>query len=173
MKLYILDAQGNPQPCEDLIEWATWFETAENRRVASDDIGGYFISTIFLGLDYNFAPMHDPLTYEPILWETMVFKDKPVDSRRYRSREEALRGHREFVTLLKLTESTVAENPPAEESEQNPLNREDTGSAIPERLAVVVSPPAEKQSGDEEAPEKISEWRHEDAPPEGSMRKEE
>jgi hypothetical protein len=172
---YILDERGEPMPCEDLIEWATWFETAEgNRRVAGDQVGPYFISTIFLGLDYDHSlrPMADPLTYRPLLWETMVFKDGPVEVRRYRSREAALAGHKEFVDLIRLTELTVAENPPAKESDQDPLNRENTGSAIPERLAVVVSPPAEKQSGDEEAPEKISEWRHEDAPPEGSMRKE-
>ena len=73
---YILDDNGEPVLCEDIVAWGAWFETAW-RRVALtmiDDIDaegvnkGYAVSTVFLGLDHNhFAG-------PPVVWETIVFK---------------------------------------------------------------------------------------------------
>jgi hypothetical protein len=51
----------------DLIKWAEDFESA-NRIVNQHYVGSYFISTVFLGLDHNFA-----LRGPPKLFETMVF----------------------------------------------------------------------------------------------------
>jgi hypothetical protein len=68
---YILVGQS-AVPCDDLIEWATWFDTAD-RRVFKTLVGEYEVSTVFLGLDHNF---HRLLTGEdspPILFETMIF----------------------------------------------------------------------------------------------------
>lgn len=101
---YTLDANGEPQPCDDLIEWARWFETAE-RHVAHDlDEGDgnrrVRVSTVFLGVDHNFRDG------PPLLWETMIFGG-PHDGyqRRYSSRDAAYAGHQDacrMVTALDL-----------------------------------------------------------------------
>lgn len=62
---YILNSQGEPEPCDDLHVWARSFET--DRRVARDEINGRIVSTVFLGIDHNFNGG------EPLIWETMVF----------------------------------------------------------------------------------------------------
>lgn len=54
-------------PVDDLLAWAAWLETAD-RIVAKGDVGPLRVSTVFLGLDHNYAPDGDPL-----LFETMVF----------------------------------------------------------------------------------------------------
>ena len=58
-------------PCEDLFEWARWFETAD-RRVAVWEFGPILVSTVFLGLDHSFARYLNPEA-PPILFETMLF----------------------------------------------------------------------------------------------------
>lgn len=85
---YILDADGEPQPCEDLLTWARWYETAD-RIVAAAWFGEVRVSTVFLGLDHRFG-FNGP----PILWESMVFGG-PLDGeqRRYTSRADADAGH--------------------------------------------------------------------------------
>lgn len=94
---YILDENGNPVVCNDLMKWAAWYETAPARRVALDRVGDVTISTIFLGLDHNFS-MKGP----PILWETMIF-GAPFNERmwRYCTREQALAGHAKALLLVK------------------------------------------------------------------------
>jgi hypothetical protein len=54
-------------PCPDLLKWAGWYETAD-RIVGRTTIGDWWISTVFLGVDHNFAGRGAPLLYE-----TMVF----------------------------------------------------------------------------------------------------
>jgi len=69
---YILRGR-DPIPCDDLLEWATWLETAppETRQVAHEIIvGEWEISTIFLGLDMRVVTRPQ----EPHLFETMVFR---------------------------------------------------------------------------------------------------
>lgn len=40
----------------DLMTWAKWFEQgADNRRVASTNIGAARVSTVFLGIGYRFG----------------------------------------------------------------------------------------------------------------------
>jgi hypothetical protein len=93
---YILDANHNPVVCDDLFKWARWFETAD-RRVAHDMDEGegaerIRVSTVFLGLDHNFAEVGPP-----VLWETMVFGGTlDGEQARYASREAALRGHQDM-----------------------------------------------------------------------------
>ena len=102
---YILDDDGNPV-LADTLTWARWFETHE-RHVADTDLGAYGrVSTVFLGLDHNFLGIVNPITYRPILWETMVFGG-PLDgeTRRYASRAEAQDGHDEMVAEAKLVKS--------------------------------------------------------------------
>jgi hypothetical protein len=57
-----------PVPCE-LMEWARWFETADDeRRVALAQIGPLSVSTVFLGTDYEYRD-----GFPAILFETMIF----------------------------------------------------------------------------------------------------
>jgi hypothetical protein len=96
---YILDEDGNPVPV-DSMTWATWFERS-NRRLALTDLGIYRISTVFLGLDHSFSPINDPLTYKPVLWETMCFDFSGDwhghEMEHYTSRADALAGHEAMV----------------------------------------------------------------------------
>lgn len=60
-----------PVPEPDLIAWARWLETKE-RIVQREDVGHFWVSTVFLGLDHNFDENGPPL-----LFETMVFDHSP------------------------------------------------------------------------------------------------
>lgn len=88
---YKLDENNNPVLCEDLFEWARWYETAK-RSVARDEIGGQIVSTIFLGLDYR-GLLIDVDEPGPILWETMVFPRLDIQER-YSSHKSAIKGHK-------------------------------------------------------------------------------
>lgn len=49
--------------------WAEWMEADDDRRrVDLTVVGGFEVSTVFLGIDHNFLG-----SGSPILWETMVF----------------------------------------------------------------------------------------------------
>lgn len=94
---------ASPVLMTDILEWARWFERAENRRVAETNLpNGIMVSTVFLGLDHNFygGP--------PVLWETMIFGG-PHDQyqERYTSREAALEGHEEAVRLAQQESETT------------------------------------------------------------------
>lgn len=67
---YILDAQGNPKPCRDVVKWGRSMERAHvvGRTYIGKDCR---VSTVFLGLDHNYEE-----DGPPILWETMVFGGK-------------------------------------------------------------------------------------------------
>jgi hypothetical protein len=66
---YILIGQ-TPVAEPDILAWAEWFETAD-RVVEQTEVGGYFVSTIFLALDHDLRGLGPPL-----LFETMVFSDQ-------------------------------------------------------------------------------------------------
>ncbi len=90
---YVLDEDGNPQKEPDLLTWARWFETETNRVVAVYAHDDFMVSTVFLGLDHNFG-----VAGGPVLWETMVFGGRLDQHQwRYRSRDDAIAGHRAAV----------------------------------------------------------------------------
>lgn len=102
---YTLDEAGNPQPEPNLMKWAQWMETIENKIVQQDrfDQGdqSILVSTVFLGLDHSFKEItgKDVL---PVLWETMIFggpHDQYQD--RYTSKEDAIAGHQVALKLAK------------------------------------------------------------------------
>lgn len=100
MTHYILDENHNAVPVEDALEWARWFETAnESRRVGRDTVGRADISTVFLGLNQNFG------RGVPLLYETMVFGG-PDDGwqDRYSTWDEAIAGHDAVVGKLRAGE---------------------------------------------------------------------
>ena len=103
---YILNDEGDPEPCEDLLTWARFMENQDARRIALDTVGEVMVSTVFLGLDHNFANFrHAP--DHALLFETMVFNG-PLDQEqdRYHTRLEALIGHAEMLARV-LNESEV------------------------------------------------------------------
>jgi hypothetical protein len=101
---YILNHQGEPEPCPDLLKWGLWFESAERRVCADLDEGNeqdgtrVYVSTVFLGLDHSFGDG------PPVLWETMVFGGVlDGEQRRYTSLEAALEGHQDICVEVART----------------------------------------------------------------------
>jgi hypothetical protein len=112
---YLLRADHTVEPIvgkNATLEWARVFEHA-HRTIACDDVDGWLVSTIFLGLDHAcFGP--------PELFETMAFTSQtkvfewngrkreyhePVVERRYSTYAQAQAGHQE---VLKETRAIVA-----------------------------------------------------------------
>lgn len=108
---FILEGH-TPVPCDDLLEWARWCETAD-RRVAYTEHELFRVSTVFLGLDHQFG--RGP----PILFETMVFDrsgnpeatniferaDESLECYRYATWEDAEIGHK--ATVRRMLEQAV------------------------------------------------------------------
>jgi hypothetical protein len=88
--LYILDADGMPKAEPNVLRWGRWFENTANRLVARTEISeSVAVSTVFLGIDHRFS-----WDGEPVLWETMVFRDGDGgDCERYTSQAAAIAGH--------------------------------------------------------------------------------
>lgn len=83
-------------PCDNLIEWAKWFETAD-RHLAAEDIGDSRISTVFLGIDHGFGA-------EVRLFETMVFGGE-LDGEQTRCATWAEAAHMHVEMLAKVKAS--------------------------------------------------------------------
>lgn len=94
---YILDKDGNPIICNDLILWGKWMAKNDDaRRIALDYIDEVKISTVFLGLDHQFT--HG----SPLLYETMIFGGEHDGYQdRYSTRNEALFGHNKALDMVK------------------------------------------------------------------------
>lgn len=81
-----------------LMVWAKWIETHRKEKILKQTRlwNGKWVSTVFLGIDYNFS-----LSGRPILFETMVFPApgnyREIDMNRYRTYEEAIKGHELMV----------------------------------------------------------------------------
>jgi hypothetical protein len=103
----VLSEDGAVMEC-DLMTWAYWLEKGRAQRVlAQEELeGGYWISTVFLGLNHQYNPKGSPLWFE-----TMIFAPpdgKPLElirpgyipkhgpevfCDRYTTLAEALAGH--------------------------------------------------------------------------------
>ena len=93
---YILDGhKAVPEP--DLIKWAVWIEH-NNRRVARTELeDGAWVSTVFLGVDYDLAG-----TGVPVLFETMIFGGPDNEyQERCGTWAEAVNMHRRAVSRAK------------------------------------------------------------------------
>lgn len=96
MGKYILDENGEPVLCLDLMTWAKWMEEGNPGRMVARTLfpeKKAMISTVFLGIDHAFSGG------APILFESMLFVENlsGEDMRRYRTRAEAEAGHKEMV----------------------------------------------------------------------------
>jgi hypothetical protein len=78
-----------------LNEWAELFEDYKYKIVRQDQIGKFFVSTVWLGMDHNFFRFMEKEA--PIyIFETMIFADDDygdIYQVRYSTEEEALAGH--------------------------------------------------------------------------------
>ncbi len=94
---YILD--GKQVVRVGLTRWANWMEEfyPQGCRVAEDWVGEVRISTVFLGVDYNFFGEGPP-----VVFESMIFQG-PLnhEMQRYCTWEEAENGHKEMVAKVK------------------------------------------------------------------------
>lgn len=97
---YILE-NGQAVPCTDVHKWAAWYETAE-RHVGDDEIDGYRVSTVFLGLDHNWGGG------APLLYETMIFCDDANDvyslhnwCERYSTWDQAAAWHKKVLDAVR------------------------------------------------------------------------
>lgn len=113
---YVLDEHGNPQKEHDLLKWAQWLETAGQKRVvARTEVGKYYVSTVFLAMDYDLMGHGKPILYETMVFENEAKKEEIFGREmmahhdlsgdeffdRYSTREEAERGHERIVEEVK------------------------------------------------------------------------
>lgn len=93
--LYVL--QGKlAVPVPDMETWAARFDH-KNKHVAETQVGGIWISTVFLGIDHNYYT--DGL---PILFETVAFRGgNGDDCERCGSWDEAEKQHAEMVERIR------------------------------------------------------------------------
>jgi hypothetical protein len=67
-------------------------------RIGVDEIGDYYISTVWIGIDHGFG------LGAPLIFETMVFRGEESDlaCERYSTEEEAIEGHKRMVEQVRL-----------------------------------------------------------------------
>lgn len=96
---WVLDADHNAVPCNDVLEWAEMFEVRDQRRVAWDKVGDFTISTVFLGINHQY------FDGPPLVFETMVFEGDSRDELecyRYSTWAEAMAGHAAIKAKLEV-----------------------------------------------------------------------
>lgn len=95
MYWYKLDENNVPIKCS-LSEYDEWLREDRTKKIVKQDwCEKTLISTVFLGLDHSLN--------DKILWETMVFNNQghSVYQDRYKSHEDAVKGHELAIKLLK------------------------------------------------------------------------
>jgi hypothetical protein len=99
MRLYTLDADGEPVPESDPLTWAVWLHTAgaAGRIVGHTEFGAepgtVYVHTTFVGIDLEGGPGD-----VPVLWASFVVGG-PLDGeiRVYQSADGAAVGHQVLV----------------------------------------------------------------------------
>jgi hypothetical protein len=93
---YILSG-GQPVPCDNVLQFASWFETHDKTLARTDITDGIYVSTVFLGIDHNFTG-----DGPPVLWETMIFGGPRHGYQdRYTSEKAAKRGHKRACAIAR------------------------------------------------------------------------
>ena len=95
--LYWVLEGHKPVPTDDSRLFGEMYQTKKGRVVATTDLGDYFVSTVFLGIDHNWGSAGDP-----VLFETMVFSHGGAThldgwTLRYCTWDEAAAGHEAVV----------------------------------------------------------------------------
>lgn len=91
------DKKGNEI---DRDRWSHLYSDKEYRIVAQERIGKFFISTVWLGVDYSFGES------QPLFFETMAFDEDKGDwtdvyLNRYSNEIAALAGHDQAVAMAR------------------------------------------------------------------------
>lgn len=96
---------GKPIPFE---QWVALFERGDDYRIVRQTtIGPWWVSTVWLGLNHNWGGG------PPLIFETMVFWEKPDDDYRditglrYSTLAQARSGHARFVWELRRKARTI------------------------------------------------------------------
>ena len=98
---YRRDGTPYPEGKAGLMEWGKDFENKDIHLVKQDTLAnGYFVSTVWLGLDHGMLG-----SVRPLIFETMVFrkgkdgviKYNELDMSRYSTEQEAIEGHNQMV----------------------------------------------------------------------------
>lgn len=87
-------------------------EWEAGHTLASDEVGKYWVSTIWLFVDHAWGQG------DPVLYESMVFKGddmSDLECRRYTTIPDALAGHAELVEELRLLAGLAAGEPAVED----------------------------------------------------------
>ena len=80
-------------------EFTKLFEDKNYQVIKQDKLSnGYFISTVWLGINHSFV-----FSEKLLLFETMVFDSNKssVEQKRYSTEKQALRGHKRFIKEYK------------------------------------------------------------------------
>lgn len=97
MTLHYYDRAGNPTSVDD------WFKSGDNRVALDEDVAGYLVSTVHLGIDHQYGDG------PPLIFETMVFGkseaatellDPDGEMWRYSTEAQAVDGHKAVVAWL-------------------------------------------------------------------------
>jgi hypothetical protein len=101
---YLLDTQGNPYPAKSGRDTGELLRNVEKRRVGHTEkvVAGHdvWLSTVFLVFDHGCPEIDGDA---PVLFESMLFIDNheiASATRRYTTRDLALKGHNEIAELL-------------------------------------------------------------------------
>ena len=92
------DQEGNPISGH---EWAQMYGDISKRTIARINIGRFLISTVWLGLSYQYG---DGLLF----FETMIFDEdknnQDIGCQRYTTKEEAIAGHEDAKRWIQKTD---------------------------------------------------------------------
>ncbi len=95
------DKSGNPI---SQMDWRQKSEDFDYKVIKQENLGKYFISTVWLGLDHN---IYGEI---PLIFETMIFidEDKKEEGNclhlwqeRYYTESQAIKGHKDALILVK------------------------------------------------------------------------
>lgn len=94
---FILDEDQRAVPV-GMGTWAVWMQANRSRKIVRQEtVRGYWISTVFLGMNHNFHGEGPPL-----IFETMVFQGEKSDlfCERYATLDEAEVGHAHIAAYI-------------------------------------------------------------------------
>ncbi len=91
-------------------QWISLHRDFDYKVVRQEDVGSYFVSTVWLGLDHNWNPEGPPLFFETMVFpaddgESVLALEFDMDC--YGSEAAAVAGHEAMVTLVRATMQDV------------------------------------------------------------------
>ncbi len=86
------DPEGRPCSMES---WGQFMNDPEMKYVKQETVNGYYVSTVYIGLNYRFGDDGPPLIYETMIFEGGDWSDLYCE--RYHSRLAAEAGHERAV----------------------------------------------------------------------------